>query len=133
VTKSQSFECYAHHCFRKGAILFPWWTGIESAGCLLWFISTWSQHQFTIVKEGDLLKYYQSFCVQIVKVNGYTINWRKPTTSVNLFTDIWQVVKRENSVVYVNEYRDSLFGSLLALFKTCLLFVTSGYLHLKKH
>lgn len=70
-----------------------------------------------IVKEGDLLKYYQSFCVQIVNVNGYTINWRKPTTSVNLFTDIWQVVKRENSVVYVNEYRDSLFGSLLALFK----------------
>lgn len=69
------------------------------------------------VKEGDLLKHYQAFCSQVVKVNGYRIFWRRPSTLLSLFNNIWNVETSENSVVYINEHSNSFFGSALALFK----------------
>jgi glycosyltransferase involved in cell wall biosynthesis len=76
-------------------------------------------HSITLlyVKEGDLLKQYQAFCTQIVNVNGYKINGSRPVTYLSFFTDIWKVAKIKNSVVYINEYRDSFFGCALASFK----------------
>lgn len=76
-------------------------------------------HSITLLytKEGDLLKQYRDFCNNLMKVNGYSLGRSSIIDIFNFFSDIWKVPGGENSVVYSNHYRDTVFGSTLALSK----------------
>jgi len=72
------------------------------------------------VTEGNLLKQYREFCTCVLQVKGYSISRDKPLTSTfDLLTDSWQawrkIPKVTNTIIYINQYQDSLFGSALAL------------------
>lgn len=70
------------------------------------------------VEEGDILKKYEEFCAQIVKINRFEIEQsQKITSTFNLLADIWKISTSKNSVVYTNQFYDNLFGSALARLK----------------
>lgn len=78
-------------------------------------------HQISLLyeQEGDLLDRYQEFCSHLINVSGYTI-YRK-IEIFKILSEIWQLNWKlpttKNSIVYSNQYHDSLFGSILALSK----------------
>lgn len=70
--------------------------------------------------DGNLLKQYREFCTCVLQVKGYSISRDKPLTSTfDLLTDSWQAWRKlpkvANTIIYINQYQDSLFGSVLAL------------------
>lgn len=78
-------------------------------------------HTISLLYEqaGDLQEQYQQFCLQTLLVKGYTIH--NKTDIYPLIAEVWrlkwQIPDSKDSVVYINQYHDSLFGSALALAK----------------
>lgn len=70
-------------------------------------------------KEGNLLKHYCEFCRYTVKVDKYAI--AQKVDIFNLIADVWKITWKiptiKDSIVFSNQYQDSLFGSILALSK----------------
>jgi glycosyltransferase involved in cell wall biosynthesis len=78
-------------------------------------------HSITLLYaiEGNLLEQYQEFCTHVVKVNRFTV-YRKPYI-FSFLADIWKIASKittsENTLVFSNQYQDSLFGYALASLK----------------
>ncbi len=70
-------------------------------------------------KEGNLLKYYYQFCSYTVKVDKYAIT--KKVDIFNLVSEVLKINRNipniKNSIVFSNQYQDSLLGSMLAFSK----------------
>ncbi len=69
------------------------------------------------INEGNLLEEYQKFSTHIFKVDSFCIDRSNISRIFNFFADIWNTPTSPSSVVLSNQYHDTLFGSLLALFK----------------
>lgn len=77
-------------------------------------------HEITLLytKPGDLLEKYQSLCLNTISVPNYKIDRNQWFKSVQAFCQSTrQISKLERSLVYSNQYQDSLFGCSLAAFK----------------
>lgn len=70
------------------------------------------------LEEGNLLKQYQEFCTDLVKVNTFLLDKSTITNSFTFFPDILRIPASKNSVVYSNRYHDIVFAFFLSLFKS---------------
>ncbi|UCG34873.1 MAG: glycosyltransferase family 4 protein [Candidatus Omnitrophota bacterium] len=73
-------------------------------------------HSITLVyfKKGNLLRQYEEFCNNTIRINGYGIYWDKPVSSMyNFFNDIRRIPISKDSVVYGTRCHNSLFGSMI--------------------
>jgi glycosyltransferase involved in cell wall biosynthesis len=74
-------------------------------------------HQISLfyTKSGDLLPHYQAFCQNTIALKAYKFN---KANGLNALTSLYQAMRIvsafENSLVYTNNYQDSLFGRSLA-------------------
>jgi glycosyltransferase involved in cell wall biosynthesis len=74
-------------------------------------------HQISLfyVKPADLLTQYQSFCRHTIAIKGYKLNQNQGLDTAKSFYQVARTISRfENSLVYTNNYQDSLFGSAIA-------------------
>ena len=69
------------------------------------------------VTPGDLLPEYQKICKHILRIHGYSIKKNSPVSYIQFFWDIIKVPVYKNSIVYSNQYHDSLFGSAFSLLR----------------
>ncbi|MBW4455438.1 MAG: glycosyltransferase family 4 protein [Nostoc indistinguendum CM1-VF10] len=77
-------------------------------------------HSITLVyvTEGNLLKEYQFFCTNTIKINGFRIERKKIIDSLyKFFIDIRKIKTLKDSVVYSNQYHNSFFAYTLAVSK----------------
>jgi glycosyltransferase involved in cell wall biosynthesis len=79
-------------------------------------------HKISLVycKEGNLLKYYQDFCGDIIKINRYVFAKKRITEILEFIASITTVSKiptSKNSVIFSNQYHEAFFGSVLSLSK----------------
>lgn len=67
------------------------------------------------VQSGDLLAQYQTFCADWYAVSGYRFYPRYPLRSLQQWRrDIFKIPVTRDSVIYSNQYHDSLFGTTFA-------------------
>ena len=74
-------------------------------------------HQLTLlyVRPGDLLSQYQSFCADWHTVAGYRFYPHRPLQSMlQMGRDIFKIPVTRDSLVYSNQYHDSVFGTAFA-------------------
>lgn len=77
-------------------------------------------HEITLfyTTEGDLLSRYRNICKRIIKVEAYSIDRKKFFISaVNFIRDVFKVRKERHSVVYSNQYHDTLFGAAISFMR----------------
>ncbi|MBD3880648.1 glycosyltransferase family 4 protein [Phormidium tenue FACHB-886] len=68
------------------------------------------------IKSGDLITQYQSFCLHTIALKGYKFSKTKWFNSASSFYHSARVASTfKNSVIYTNNYQDSLFGRVLTL------------------
>ncbi|MCC5620264.1 glycosyltransferase family 4 protein [Nostoc sp. CHAB 5715] len=76
-------------------------------------------HTITLVyvTEGNLLKEYQFFCSDLIKINGFRIERKKIIDSLHkFFIDTRKIKTTKASIVYSNQYHNSFFAYTLAIF-----------------
>ncbi|MFK8184203.1 MAG: glycosyltransferase family 4 protein [Phormidesmis sp.] len=70
------------------------------------------------IKEGNLLERYRKICDAIIKVDGYFINSKNNLSSlISFINDVLKVPTRSDTIVYSNQYHDSLFGAAVSFLK----------------
>jgi glycosyltransferase involved in cell wall biosynthesis len=77
-------------------------------------------HDITLLytKPGDLLEKYQSLCLNTIPVYSYRMDRNQWLKSVRAFyQSVQKLSSFEYSLVYSNQYQDSLFGCSLAALK----------------
>ncbi|RUR83034.1 glycosyltransferase family 4 protein [Chlorogloeopsis fritschii PCC 9212] len=79
-------------------------------------------HKISLVycQEGNLLKYYQDFCGDIIKIHRYVFAKKRITEILEFIASITTVSKiptSKNSVIFSNQYHEAFFGSVLSLSK----------------
>lgn len=88
-------------------------------------------HTISLVytKPGNLLEQYREFCINLIKVNLFTIY--PPQYSWHFLVDIFQLKRKispiPNTIVLSNQHQDTFFGRFLALSQNVPLIC---YLHL---
>ncbi|MDF5722514.1 MAG: glycosyltransferase family 4 protein [Rhizonema sp. PD37] len=89
-------------------VLFDFCRGLQQRG-----------HQITLIynKEGNLLKHYQEFCRQTLKVNRFIIY--RPSHLFSFVADLKKVIDKvpliQNTIILCNQFQDTPFGHALSL------------------
>jgi glycosyltransferase involved in cell wall biosynthesis len=76
-------------------------------------------HRITLsyVTGGDLAAHYEPICAQMVRVSTYSIDRSRTISStLDLLQSLWAVRSSTPTVVYANQYLDSLFAALARRF-----------------
>ncbi|MEL6881408.1 MAG: glycosyltransferase family 4 protein [Cyanobacteria bacterium J06607_10] len=77
-------------------------------------------HSITLLytATGNLLDQYATFCSDLIKVDNYRFNAKRPLQSLStLLPDLWTTALKKADVVYSNQYHDSFFGCTLSRLK----------------
>lgn len=77
-------------------------------------------HSITLLytATGNLLDQYATFCSDLIKVDNYRFNAKRPLQSLSkLLPDLWTAALKKADVVYSNQYHDSFFGCTLSRLK----------------
>ena len=89
-------------------VLFDFCRGLQQRG-----------HQITLIynTEGNLLKQYQEFCRQTLKVNRFIVY--RPRHILSFLADLKKVIEKipiiENTIILCNQFQDTPFGHALSL------------------
>jgi glycosyltransferase involved in cell wall biosynthesis len=76
-------------------------------------------HRITLafVTGGDLAPHYEAICARMIRVSTYSIDRSRTVSStLDLLQSLWAVRSSAPSVVYANQYLDSLFAALATRF-----------------
>jgi glycosyltransferase involved in cell wall biosynthesis len=76
-------------------------------------------HQITLafVTGGDLAPEYKAICAKMIRVSTYSIDRSRAVSStLELLQSLWAVRSSAPSIVYANQYLDSLFAALARRF-----------------
>lgn len=74
-------------------------------------------HRITLlyVKDGDLLPGYRKFCADAINVSGYSLDRKSLLRSgKNFMADLIKLSRWRGSIIYSNQYHDSLFAAVLS-------------------
>jgi len=77
-------------------------------------------HRLTLLyrQPGNLLAAYQQICQQLLQVEHYRLDMKRPLNSGRqLWQDLQRISVEPDSLVYCNQYHDSFFAWLLARLK----------------
>jgi glycosyltransferase involved in cell wall biosynthesis len=81
-------------------------------------------HQVTLLysKPGNLLEEYRDFGANIVQIKDWSVYPKKPLSTMSFVGNVWDAARHlklsdRNSLIYLDDYRFSLFSSALARFR----------------